>query len=329
LLSFVRRRAGLTLIECLFAAAILAVGIIGIFSLVPVAIRQVSTSLGATVSAAAAKNALISLQNRQLEACDYTWPPDWPPVPFATSFLNGTTALNMGGTPAGLITFPDLPTALYAYNVANPGAPIGDGRTAGPLAGPTFKVPGLQTDPAWITQASWDVLRTAANAAVPNSWPWALGQRPSYIPVPWARDFGWTATFVPVALPIGPTTQYRVQVAVWRAYRLLYDGPAAVAAGAAAMGTFGNGSQTVTLRGPAAEVARLTAMASAGSYIRLDAYGIWYKIQAISGANVTLMTPFSHPAAPLTGPVSVASNFQLMGLYEGVVTPRGLRGGLP
>jgi prepilin-type N-terminal cleavage/methylation domain-containing protein len=318
------RRAGFTLIECLFAAAILAVGIIGILSLIPMSIRQVSASLGSTVGATAAKNALTSLQHRQLDLCDYA-APDHPAVQFQTSFGAGTTRLNVaaGGTP--LWTYPDMPAAICDYDRNT--SPVGCG-----ISAPTFKVPGLAGE-QFFTPGTW-----AALGILP------AGQNyPNCIPVPWARDFGWTAVFVPISADddgdgsldedppnsvdddsdglvdeddlIMPGTCYRVQVAVWRAYRLLYNGTL--------NGTFTNNSNAVTLS--------LTAPnARQGDYIRLDRYGVWHKIAAIQGTNVTLQTPFNHPspgaAAPgFTGPVSIAGNFQLLGLYETVITPRSLR----
>ena len=319
------RRAGFTLIECLFAAAILAIGVIGILSLIPMSIHQVSTSLGSTVGATAAKNALTGLQHRQLDLCDYA-APDSPAIGFATSFGNGSTQLNVaGGTPIWL--YPDLPAAICDYHRNT--ALVGCG-----ISAPTFKVPGLAGE-QFFTPGTW-----AALGILP-----AGQNNPDFIPVPWARDFGWTAVFVPISADddgdgdltnedafdgvdndgdglvdeddlIMPGTCYRVQVAVWRAYRLLYNGTP--------NGTFTNNSNVVALS--------LTAPnARQGDYIRLDRYGVWHKIAAIQGTAVTLQAPFNHPspgAAPpggFTGPVSIASNFKLLGLYETVITPRSLR----
>jgi prepilin-type N-terminal cleavage/methylation domain-containing protein len=325
------RRAGFTLIECLFAAAILAIGIIGIFSLIPMSIHQVSTSLGSTVGATAAKNALTSLQHRQLDLCDYA-APDSPAIGFATSFGDGSTQLNVAGGTA-LWTYPDLPAAICDYHRNT--SPVGCG-----ISALTFKIPGIGTE-QYFTPGTWAALGISVPAGSNN---------PDCIPVPWARDFGWTAVFVPISDNddrdgqldedtygdsdgngdpdddndglvdeddlIMPGTCYRVQVAVWRAYRLLYNGTL--------NGTFANNSNVVALS--------LTAPnARQGDYIRLDRYGVWHKIAAIQGTTVTLQTPFNHPspgAAPpggFTGQVSIASNFKLLGLYETVITPRSLR----
>jgi hypothetical protein len=330
-------RSGLTLIECLFAAAILAAGVIGIMSLVPFSIRQVGASMASTTSASVAKNALVSLGRRQLDLADYPaadYPGNITDRLFATRFRDAwananSSRLNVGAAGTPLALYPDMPSAIFAYHVNT--AAVGDGSATG---APTFKVPGLPTE-QYFTAGTWSGLGI----------PVPVGNNPSVIPVPWASDYGWTATFLPISADddgdgtfdedsvdgndndsdglvdedglIMPGTSYRVQVAVWRAYRLRC-GPGATAVN----GTFtDNGAAPGTVSLSAAVLDALP-----GDYIRLDRYGIWFKIAAISGTDVTLIGQFRHPGSLGFGAVSIASPVNLIGLYEGVIAPRSLRG---
>lgn len=303
-----RARAGLTFTEMLFAAGILAIGVLGIMSLVPVAMRQVADTSANTLGPLIAKNALISLQHGQLDmadydAADYTALAD--SVLFNTGYRRGRTGLNIGAdTP--LVGYSGWSEAIYQYHVD--GTAVGNDSPSPPGDNPTFQIPG-----------GMDYLHT-------DTWQDLFGRpdRPPFIPVAWASAHGWTAVFLPISAGgdlITPFTTYRVQIAVWRQPKWRKNARKLLLYAGTRDGAFIDGDAGVVLSG--GDIAR----ADVGDYIRLDDYGVWYRINGIehdtSQPEVTLATPFQHPSGgPLpTGSVSIASSFKLIGLYEGQIGP--------
>ena len=151
---------------------------------------------------------------------------------------------------------------------------------------------------------------------------------PGTVTPQWATSYGWTASFLPLTIPIDDETDYRVQVAVWRDYDLIYDGATtATFTLLLADGSNLSEAQLVTGIGGASD---LTDRVSAGDYVRLDDHGVWYRIATVVDAStVELVSPFRHPAVlrippvlTLTGACSFASRFRLIGLHETEVGPR-------
>jgi Tfp pilus assembly protein PilV len=333
-----RARAGLTLTEVLFAAGILALGVLGIMSLVPSAMHQVAATSANTRGAAIAKNALVALQNGQVDMRDYNlWPvADTALYSFNASYRLGETMLAIEAD-STLVEYGDWPAAIYAWHVYQkdlgyPG--VGDGTGA-----PTFRLPA---DTDLFSESTWQGLVGQDNA-------------PPMVPVGWARSHGWTATFLPISADddgdgrvdedgydgvdtdyddlvdedglIMPTTVYRIQIAVWR-YPAWQSSPERVFTygDGAVSGTFTDGDTEVVLDAP-------VPLADVGDYVRMDAHGVWYKILALEDKEepspvLTLSTTFLHPSlfvgATMRGDVSIASNFKLIGLYEGIVEPVAL-----
>ena len=186
--------------------------------------------------------------------------------------------------------------------------------------GPTFKI-----GPHEFLYYSWD----AQNVA----WPEAPSNE-GYVPVlefdhlsgQWLpSQFGWTATFLPLDPNFNAQTSYRVQIAVWRNYKLRYDGSLPQGdPGYRQLDAVLNGDGTqriVSLNGPVTN-------ARPGDYFRVDMHGVWYRIESISGNEVTLVAPFRHPAGANAFdpsgtdiPVSIASSHRLIGIYDALITP--------
>jgi len=343
-----RLRAGLTLTEVLFAAGILAIGVLGVMSLVPSAMHQVTMSSNRTIGAAVAKNALLALQQGQLDLLDYNGPagaidPNEPIIDtglYASSYRDetvGGTRIELSSGSVPLINYGGWPEAIYARHVDATLGPVGDGAQY-----PTYQIPG---DTDFLAPSTWAGIEIGS-------------ARPPFIPCAWSPGYGWTATFMPISVDddgdgsvdedsaiqswanvnddpgtdnlvdeddlIMPNTSYRVQIAVWRnpGWRQPTEHPLLLypRASGSPSGTWTNGNIQVNVNGS-------LVLADVGDYIRLDSYGIWYRIAAIDQTNptnpvVTLTSPFVHRGGTLTGPISVANNFKLVVLHEGVVKPR-------
>jgi len=329
-----RRRAGITLVEVLFATGILMLGVLGIMSLVPMAMHQVTITSNKTISAAIAKNALAALQYGQLDLVDYTTTADT--ALFNTSYRERRTGLNLISSDTALASYAGWPEAIYRIAADTM---IGNGQYEDM---PSFQIPGERD---LIHPATWTDLLGSFT-----------GPRPVFVPAPWARGYGWTATFLPLTedndgdglydedpdqgplhynidddgdgptdedpFEIYPETVYRVQIVVWR------HGPwrnkperLYIRHGDGLLGEFQDGKREVLLNGPIPKV-------DVGDYIRMDDYGVWYRIADIQGGETAspilkLATKFRHPSgAVLTArTVSIANNFKVAGLYEGLVDP--------
>jgi hypothetical protein len=340
---------------------ILLIGVLSIMSLVPVAIHQVATASDNTLGAAVGQNVIVSLQNGQVDMGDYydiydplATPPDTT-VDYLFNELYRTDEVELysDNSPpladTSLQSYDNWPAAIWAIHrneIDNGGTGFGNmgaGRR-------TFQIPG---DTGVFTVETW-------NDMVPDSRFVGSGH-PELVPVPWAQDYYWSATFLPIPADddedgsvdedvygdedgdtdpdddadglideddlIMPSTDYRVQVAVWRVVNpsadlLLYD------SGDGRAATWTDGSAEITgLSGGT------LARANQYDYIRLDSYGVWYRIARYDVENtpntVELVTEFRHPdGGTFTGPISVASDFKLIGLYDAVVESSEL-GGAP
>ncbi len=307
-----RQRSGMTLIEILIAMGILAIGMMGILTLFPLAIRNISIAVNRTMGAAVAKNAIASLSMYavDLSRLDASFPPVVIGEVAADGTNNGSNVLleGVGG---------NMSWAIYAYHTDNPPG-IGHG----------------------VPRRSFQMPDDLANAdAVGRDFDGKPGV--DAVTVPWHTDFGWTATFLPMPVNddpgnddladedpvdgidndgdlstdeddvnITPTTIYAVQVAVWRNYRLIY--PAA----AAPTGTFKSGESEVSILGADAE---FWTKVKPGDFIRHKDHGIWYQIAELSGGSVFLAGEFSHPVDSISGDVEVASRFRLVAIYDSAV----------
>jgi Tfp pilus assembly protein PilV len=353
-------RSGMTLTEVLFAMGILLVGVLSIMSLVPVAIHQVTTSSDNTLGAAIGQSVIVSLQNGQLDMGNYEVdtnihpnPPDY--MYRFNDFYRSPDALpdtvlmqlDLSNThieaDTDLYSYGNWPNAIYALHRdrIDDGQPgFGNGGTVAGGIRPSFTIPG---DTPIFINVTWEGL-------VDQS-------APQLVPVPWAQDYYWSATFLPISADddldspsdydddpyvhdsglghgtggtddlIMPGTNYRVQVAVWRwvnpnSKLMLYDASDNIT------GDWQVGSNTVT------NLSNDIRLANQFDYIRMDDYGVWYRIGEYDFANapdtVTLVTPFQHPdSGAFNGrAISVASDFKLVGVYEAIVESSDL-GGTP
>ena len=354
-------RSGMTLTEVLFAMGILLVGVLSIMSLVPVAIHQVITSSDNTLGAAIGQSAIVSLQNGQLDMGNYEVdtaiypnPPDY--MYRFNEFYRSPDALpdtvlmhlrffdNHVEADTDLYSYGNWPAAIHALHrdrVDDNQRGFGNGAAVNGQVRPSFTIPG---DTPIFTSATWDGL---VNQSAPQ-----------LVPVPWAQDYYWSATFLPIPADddldgsedndpyeydsglgygtggaddlIMPGTHYRVQVAVWRwvnpnSKLMLYDETDGIRA------NWTVGSKQVQLA-PGSDI----RLANQFDYIRMDDYGVWYRIAEYDFANasdtVTLVTPFKHPddtvGAFTNRSISVASDFKLVGVYEAIVESSDL-GGTP
>jgi len=280
-------RAGMTLIEILMGTFILSVGLMGILSMFPVAMRAVEQTGGQTTGPAAGRNAALSLEMGEVDVWDYH-----------DEYLDGRFRIK--GT--ALTSWWHWPEAVYAYAQAYASSVDGTENN------PTFRIGGEMTG-------------------------LLLDDAPlEYVPFA-DTDYGWTATFLPLS-DVTVTldrTGYRVQIAVWRNYRsLIYSG-----VGRGYEYVYSGSTTRITIKdGATAAPGELefAQRVSAGDYLRLDTLGIWYRIVEVEdppkdGDNylhVVVAGNVIHPRESdlrnLLSPISVASRFNLVGLYETVVT---------
>ena len=355
--SFFSSRSALTLTEALFAAGILTVGVLGIMSLVPAATHQVGSATGSTIGSNIARDALEALQNGRIAFADYDSTLYPGAFQFSTLYDDGTLALDLNTSPAlPLNTYGSWPGAIAAiddeWQVAPDTTIYG---CAAPIltspwlcyTDPSFRIPGAHV----FTQASWDALLVGMPIATVNA-------RPEFVPVPWADDYGWTATFLPVwadeinnntglASPdtnpdgtILPSTNYRVQIAIWRWHKW----NSAIQANRDAMYDYkGTAQATFTAGSDRVDITSGNILkAHANGFIRFDDYGVWMQIARIGeedgsfgkadpNPRVYLVAPFQHPGmaagdvTPLPVNISMTSALRLVGLYEGSVTPPNTR----
>ena len=121
----------------------------------------------------------------------------------------------------------------------------------------------------------------------------------------WAPDgYGWTASFVPMDTVINRRTRYRVQIAVWRRYR--------VATFKADDGCTGD---TFKLQSDQSETLL------PGDFI-CDLSGIWHKIESVDGVTVkTITTPAASAMPAKDADILTAGRWWLIALYDTNVYP--------
>jgi len=294
-------RAGMTLIEILISMGVLAFGLFGILTLFPVAIRNISTAVGRTTSGAVAKNAIASLQEGDL--------------------ILGEEE-GMGEKGKGKGKGPKKPKLKRRFFEEIYGGSPGRGHHFGHILNYHHKHGGSVGDGSPDGKPAFQVPRCLSN-------PKELGDEHGNVIKPyWARGYGWEATFLPLSDDIDEQTRYRVQIAVWSDYGLLWEGNATFW-GADGQDNDADGqideddeALTVILElAPDEDPPRVNT----DDYIRVDGHGIWYKIESVDGNTVKLASRFKHPKAKkgFKGvPSSIASRYKLVGLYETVVGPQ-------
>jgi len=293
-------RAGMTLIEILIAMGVLAFGLFGILTLFPLAIRNISTAVGRTTSGAVAKNTIASLQEGVLTLGEEEGEgngkgkgkgkgPKKPKVR-GKYFHDIYNSFPGRGHHFGLIL------NYYRKN----GGSVGDG---GPGGKPAFQVPRCLSNREELGDEHGNVIKPY-----------------------WARGYGWEATFLPLSDDIDEQTRYRVQIAVWSDYGLLWEGNATFW-GADGQDNDADGqideddeALTVILElAPDEDPPRVRT----DDYIRVDSHGIWYKIESVDGNIIKLASRFKHPKKGFKKvSSSIASRFKLVGVYETVVGPQ-------
>jgi len=316
---------------------ILAFGLCGILTLFPLAIRNTQMALDRTSESAVARNAIASLTRLGLAGIEGRVYPVVPQVTTSTGAYLLTDATQFSG----------ISEAIFKHHRSAPDFSncVGDDssypRGGGPW--PSFKIPG-------------DFANEAAFRDVDGDGHGDL------VSVPWNPGLGWTAVFMPISEDddgdtffdedwwnsgvdddtdgpsdeddlVMPTTRYRVQVAVWRNYGLIYDG---ADPSGTYVGTFWGGDgadndgdtnvdeadEQTTI-----ELAWDPSDARPADYVRFDSHGFWYEIEELKDAPtagnhlVVLKRPFKHPSAQdfQNVPVSVASRWKLVHLEETVV----------
>ena len=313
-------RSGMTLIEILIAMGIFTIGVMGILTLFPVAIRNVSVAVNRTMGAAVAKNAIASIR---LYAIDLSVAPGV----YATI-----------GTPS-FITLDGRSGVSFSHAIRDYHRHATKGRYLGQgVYHDSFKIPGDVTLPASLSGGG------GGYVAVP--WHQDMGWTATLRPTPKDGDGDGVADEDPKGVDkfdvdhefvdddgddpgdgtltdedepnIDDDTVYQAQIAVWRNYALV--------ASAGVTADFGNDSRTVDIaHGGDTD---LWNKVKPGDYIRHVGHGVWYQIaQVLPGAGladgqIVLSEKFSHPfAAPLSGPIELANRFRLVALYDTVVGP--------
>jgi len=316
-------RSAMTLIEILMAMGIFMLGVIGILTLFPVAIRNISIAVNRTIGAAVAKNAIASMR---LFAIDLYWVPS----DFAT--IHATSDIELDGRFGS--SFSHAVRDYHLDAIASGGT---DGRYLGH---------GIYHDPFKIPEdvELSDVLKGDING----------DGTPEYVAVPWHPDFGWTATLRPMPkddnvppnaladeAPAGigagddppnidDNTAYQTQIAVWRNYALI---DSAGTTGISAKGKFHPAPQylvdqdRVAITDVGGAGSDLWNRVKPGDYIRHRRHGVWYQIAEVLPATgeIILTKAYAHPfareAAPLEGEVQFANRFRLVALYDTVIGP--------
>jgi len=327
-------RSAMTLIEILMAMGIFMLGVIGILTLFPVAIRNISIAVNRTIGAAVAKNAIASMR---FFAIDLSVAPD----EFATITDGAPPDTELKGQPGFSFSH-----AVRDYHLAA----ATDGRYLGHgvYNQDSFKIPGDVNLPASL-----------------------IGGGGAYVAVPWHADFGWTATLRPMPKDddgdglkdeepagidddgdgsfgddppnIDDNTVYQAQIAVWRNYALIKSRDA--------MGNFTTGKfhpyGNLLLQYPKADAGKvyikecgagdpdLWNRVKPGDYIRHRGHGVWYQIAEVQPGTapapyqgqIILARAYSHPfareaaGATLEGDVEFANRFRLVALYDTVIGP--------
>lgn len=322
----------MTLIEILIAMGIMMLGMLGILTLFPIAIRSMSKAVNRTLGAAAAKNAIVSMSLYCIDLTDT--------AVYADTGVYGILDVNGDGSYDADDDFLldadntqwNLSQALYGFD-ADASHTIGHG-----WPDASFKLPDDLLNKAKVAK-DFDKDGTV-----------------DAIPVDWHTDIGWTATFVPVPVdsdidgygdedpkvgvdrddsdglspyddPVNITDQtlYAVQVAVWRNYKLFES------IGANPKGTFGYQSPYVGISDVNGE---FWNKVKTGDYLRYHAHGVWYQIQEVDKSNTRVKLAEDYRHAVLTdlnphplgtsdtlGPVKidVASRWRLIALHDAVV----------
>ncbi|MFP4028714.1 MAG: prepilin-type N-terminal cleavage/methylation domain-containing protein [Candidatus Brocadiia bacterium] len=283
-------RLGFTLVEILIAIGILAVGMMGICAIFPLAIRNVTTAKNRYVADSIGRSAIVSLKQYSLHLSDGYG---------RGQFSNGKTK-TLGDQP-----WDNMCAALHDFCST-------ETRGHGNM-NPTFQIYP-------------DAVHTDSDL-----------DGSDYVKCPENPDYGWTATLTPVPFDddgdgksdengpapgddpyaengIKQDTNWNVQVAVWRNYKIEDDSGSA---------TFTQDSQWVEFTtDPDWDEIR------AQDYLRSTEVGIWYRIAAIDQSNsrVRLVRAFKNPTlddgGQLTGhTVEIASRHHLVALYSSTINP--------
>ena len=175
------KRSGFTLIEILIAVGVLAIGIIGILTFFPVAIRNISVAVSRTVAASVGKSVVVSLNHYAID-------------------LSVIDPDNLAGNPAGTISAGADTFVLDGTRDSWTDALLGfDGDVGNGDGTDSFKIPDGVTLPK--------VLRTSAGTTV------AVPGKDEYS---WSATF----LPIPMDAAIDDSTIYSVQIAVWRNHEL-------------------------------------------------------------------------------------------------------------
>jgi len=284
----------MTLIEILMGTFILSVGLMGVLSMFPVAIRAVEETSNQITGPGIGRDVAVGLSHGTLDIyADLASDSDdrsgvRVPEILTDAATNTTTPLHFFSSWSEAIAYADI-----------------NSKGIGTLDDPTFQLP-------------WDL----AN-------PEDVGDG-RVVTVPWADGYGWTATFLPDYTPVDENTSYRVQIAVWRNYELIPQDEAVKGTfhGRSARdngvdddedGEIDELNETfyVSLNQAVADV-------DVGDHVRLNDHGVWYQITGIKKNKKGLwLAGMFDPGkdSAQTGYVSFASRFKLVGLFETTVGP--------
>ena len=201
------RRAGMTLIEILIAVGILAFGMFGILTMFPVAIRNVQTNFGNTRAAGVARQVSSALQQGELTLQPDVWN-------MLTDTSNDTD-VRIADVGSDSINWADYKSIGALINAATDG-PIASVQAGNGYQSPSFKVGALNPDAGTLTDKPWlySTQNDNPEPVMPIYRPGTGGLQQT--------DFGWSATFLPLSMPLNRNTLYRAQIAVWRDYQLKY-----------------------------------------------------------------------------------------------------------
>jgi Tfp pilus assembly protein PilV len=300
----------MTLIEVLIAIFILAIGLVGILALFPVAVDGVGTVLKRSHGADLAENASVALAMGGVKLYASGATNDWRPVDAAghtVKFADDTL-------PAAPVSgWKDWPEAISKINAAAAGDTT---KTYEPAARRYFQIPrDLVVDAGDGDAARRTFLDRTGDLVSPAS---VAGETAL------SDGYGWSATLMPIDATIDASTRYRVQIAIWRRHELTYYGPTAGFNVKFAKDKNDGDDQSVATLQSVPD--GFTDRVVVGDYIRRRDIGVWHKITAVledAGKVEIRVTPDLSPDTPTGQPkeFEIASRRWLVGLYETMIDP--------
>ena len=306
----------MTLVEILIAMGILALGFVGILTLFPLSIRNFQTATDRTTAATVVKNAIASLHRYQVGlGQDDTGTPELEgyfqlPLVYSAAF---PPSIGWHQVPDPTAPAPTMPKVILMHHQSSPAHMVGNGARPllqnppreGATVRRTFRIPDdLANTPGEISDA--------ANNVVVVPWKRQIGWTAVFLPIPEDDDGNWGADEDPLGDPDGDAnhdddndgatdeddcimqgSRYRVQIAVWRGYALIHEGTDPFTGTFWGADEVDNDADTEVDEddedeGVTVQLDQPGTDVQKGDYIRHDAHGFWYEIAGLSSDNMTV-----------------------------------------